>query len=87
VSLLASLFEQRCWARHMVSNVLVDADPGGDVRVSSYFQYVLGREASRTSGVGDYRVTMRDIGGELLITTFSATILDESTVAVDEAGR
>jgi ketosteroid isomerase-like protein len=80
VSLLASLFEQRRWARHMVSNVLVDVNADGSLAVRSSFQYVLAKDGENAMGLGDYEVTMREIGGELLITVLSAAILDEITV-------
>jgi ketosteroid isomerase-like protein len=81
VQILASLFEQRQWARHLVSNVLVHVGSDGDVDVRSSFQYLLAKQSERTIGIGDYHVTMRDVDGQLLITTFSAAILDEVTVS------
>ncbi|KJE23364.1 SnoaL-like domain [Frankia torreyi] len=91
VDILASLFDQRQWARHLVSNLLVDVEPDGSVDVRSYFQYWLGRADGTAHGVGDYHVTMREADGRLAITTLSATILEEITLpaaapAVSTAG-
>ena len=77
VQLLSSLFEQRNWARHSVANVLVGPGPDGTLVVDSYFNYLLAKAESRVVGVGDYHVDMLEIDGHLLITRFSAAILDE----------
>jgi hypothetical protein len=81
VEILSSLFAQRQWARHSVSNALVDTEPDGTVEVRSYFQYVLSRVADATLGVGDYHVRMSEVDGRLVITRFHAAILEEVTVA------
>ncbi|HVW45143.1 MAG TPA: nuclear transport factor 2 family protein [Amycolatopsis sp.] len=81
VEILASLFGQRQWARHSVSNPLVDVEPDGTVVVRSYFHYVLSREPDATLGLGDYHVRLTEVDGNLLITRFHAAILDEVTVA------
>ncbi|WP_261570626.1 nuclear transport factor 2 family protein [Frankia gtarii] len=80
VGILASLFDQRQWARHLVSNLFVDVEPDGSVDVRSYFQYWLGRADGTAHGVGDYHVTMRESDGRLAITTLAATILEEITL-------
>ncbi len=80
VAILASLFEQRLWARHLVSNVLVDAADDGELAVRCSFQYLLAKADSRAIGVGDYRATMREVDGRLVMTRFSATVLDEVDV-------
>jgi ketosteroid isomerase-like protein len=85
VTILASLFEQRRWARHMVSNVVVEPGTDGTVAVRSYFQFVLGLDGAVASGVGDYDVTMREEEGRLVITRFSAAILDQATTPRSEA--
>ncbi|HVU72668.1 MAG TPA: nuclear transport factor 2 family protein [Mycobacteriales bacterium] len=79
VAILASLFEQRQWARHLVSNVRVAAQADGSLDVRSYFQFHLGRADGVTSGVGDYRVLMRDDDGRLVISRFTAAIVHEVT--------
>lgn len=77
VSLLTSLFEQRRWARHLVSNELVGIADGGRVDVTSYFQYLLSRSDGRVIGIGDYHAVMKSDGEGLRICQFSASILDE----------
>ena len=77
VPLLASLFEQRRWARHLVSNDLVGITEDGKVDVTSYFQYLLSRADGRVIGIGDYHAVMKSDGDGLRICQFSASILDE----------
>ena len=79
VAILASLFAQRQWARHLVSNVRVEARADGTLDVRSYFQFFLGREDGTATGVGDYHATMRDEGGRLVISRISAAIVHEVT--------
>jgi ketosteroid isomerase-like protein len=80
VQILSSLFAQRQWARHLVSNVIVEAQADGAYEVRSYFQYWMGRGSETTSGVGDYHASMREADGHLVITRFSAAIVNEFTV-------
>ena len=80
VQILSSLFEQRRWSRHFVSNELVEDRDDDEVEVRSYFQFVLGKEEGRVIGVGDYRAVMRPVDGSLRICEFSASIVDEVEV-------
>jgi ketosteroid isomerase-like protein len=77
VPILASLFEQRDWARHQISNALVEVDPAGEVTVRCYVSFLLVAGASRTQGVGDYTASLRDGDGSLLVTRLRVRILDE----------
>jgi 3-phenylpropionate/cinnamic acid dioxygenase small subunit len=78
VALLSSLFDQRDWSRHMVSNPLVDLAADGVVRVRSYFTFTMASGTTRTRGIGDYTASMRDADGGLLITELDVGIADET---------
>ncbi|MCU4186641.1 nuclear transport factor 2 family protein [Acidiferrimicrobium sp. IK] len=75
--ILASLFQERNWARHVVSNEQVEERGDGGVEVRSYFNYLLAKPDTRVLGVGDYKAIMRREGDRLRIAEFSASILDE----------
>jgi 3-phenylpropionate/cinnamic acid dioxygenase small subunit len=85
VQILSSLFGQRNWARHLVSNELVEDRGDGDVEIRSYFQFLLAKPQSRVIGVGDYRAIMRPVGGRLRIREFAASVLDEVEIAREQA--
>jgi len=80
VQILSSLFPQRKWARHLVSNVRVEAGVDDAYEVRSYFHFWIGRDSETTLGVGDYDVSMLEVDGRLVITRFSAAIIDEITL-------
>lgn len=77
VPVLASLFEQRDWARHQIANALVDVAAGGEVTVRCYVNFLLVAGPKRTQGVGDYTASLRESDGLLLITRLRVRILDE----------
>src|ERR1700760_5004306 len=61
VALLSSLFTQRDWSRHLVSNPLVDDE--GSIRVRSYFSFTMATGATRTRGLGTYAATLQNVAG------------------------
>ena len=87
VQILSSLFAHRTWARHLVSNELVEDRDDGDVEIRSYFQFLLAKPQSRVIGLGDYRAIMRSVGSRLWIREFSASVLDEVEVAREKVAE
>jgi hypothetical protein len=71
---LASLFSERQWARHLVSNVQVTNRGDGALEVESYFQFFIQGE-SLTTGVGDYRAVLAGDGGLMRIQDLEVSIL------------
>lgn len=87
VSMLSSLFEERLWARHVVSNELVEDGTDGSVEIRAYFQFLLAKSDSRVFGMGDYHATLRPDVGRLRISELSASLVDQGEVARPDSGH
>lgn len=62
---LASLFSGRAWARHFVSNEMVEKASDGTLTISCYFRFVPAETTGRVAGLGDYEARL-DAGGGCL---------------------
>jgi predicted SnoaL-like aldol condensation-catalyzing enzyme len=79
VDFLTSLFSSRKWARHAISNVLVEQNEKGDLVVKAYFQFVIASDV-HTLGLGDYVAVMRSQDDRLLLTSLNVQILESFIV-------
>jgi hypothetical protein len=76
VPALASLFPGRAWARHFISNELVESRPDGSVALRCYFRFVLAQHAGTEEGMGDYDARLVEMDGRLVISSLTVSILE-----------
>ena len=75
-AVIGGLFTERDWARHCVTNLLVEEATASSVTIRAYVQFVMSG-AVRTSGLGDYRATMSRDGEGLRLSSLEVIILDQ----------
>jgi SnoaL-like domain len=78
VQALASLFARRSWARHIVSNELVERVEDGSLTISCYFSFVLADAPGRVEGLGDYEAHLVESGDRLAVARLSVSILERT---------
>jgi hypothetical protein len=78
VRTLVSFFARRSWARHWVSNELVEAGADGSLKISCYFRFVLAEAAGAVEGLGDYVADLVPRGDEFAISRLEVSILEQA---------
>lgn len=79
-SIIGGLFTERDWARHCVTNLLVEGNTDDTIAIRAYVQFVMAG-AERTSGLGDYRASMSRTAEGLRLTSLEVIILDQVVTA------
>jgi hypothetical protein len=78
VPALASLFGRRSWARHWVSNELVEPGADGSLTISCYFRFLLAESSGAVEGLGDYEADLVPSGDRFTISRLAVSILEQA---------